>query len=182
MKRIICCLSLGMALTTASAAEVYKTVDAEGHVVYSDKKTPGAEIINTQSVPTYTPPTSVTQSAPVPQKTPPAAFKKYEKVEVVSPANEETIWDNEGNVQVNVNLVPNLQMDLNHKIRLFLNEDKIAEVASTQFQLANLDRGSFTLRAVVVDAQGREVGRSSPTNFHLRRQSVLTSPAAKVKS
>lgn len=44
------------------------------------------------------------------------------------------------------------------------------------FNLANVDRGTHTLAAVVMNANGEELAQSATIKFHLQRNSILLNP------
>jgi hypothetical protein len=100
----------------------------------------------------------------------------YQKLEIISPANDEAVRENAGNVNVTVGLIPNLRVDLGHRLVLFVDGPQRFQAvnASPQFQFTN--RGTYTLRAAVVDPQGKEIASSKPSTFHLLRVSILLGP------
>jgi hypothetical protein len=64
---------------SAALADVYRSVDAQGHVLYSDTPTPGAELVrvsnaqNRYSAPQSTPSTSKPATTPAPKSNGPSA-------------------------------------------------------------------------------------------------------------
>lgn len=71
----IAALIMSLAVT-AARADVYRSVDAQGHVQYSDTPTPGAELVHVQrggdAAPTsFAPPAAASNAAPAPRSTPP---------------------------------------------------------------------------------------------------------------
>ncbi len=156
------------------SAAIYKWVDPQGNIIYSDKPRPGAEEVKIPEAQTY--PAPPPPPAPSPALSPqPQVFTDYQKVEITSPANYEAVRENAGNVSVTVSLTPDLQLGLGHKLVLLVDGPQSfqAESTSPQFQFTNLDRGTYTLRAVVVDSKGKEIARSEPSTFHLLRVSIL---------
>ena len=130
-------------------------------------------------------------AAPAPAPTPPAApagnpapsdpttprFAGYDKIAVVNPPNDGTVWDNSGNVSIEIAGAPALQGTLGHKLVVLLNGKPLGEpVAATSFTVTNLDRNTYTLQARIVDADGKVLGESPPSVFHMKRISVA--PAA----
>jgi len=161
------------------AAEVYKSVDPHGNVIYSDKPGRGAKEIKIPNAQTYPAPPMPPASPPTAPEQPP--FTAYKKIEITSPANDKDVRENAGNVTVTVRLTPDLQVERGHKLVLFVNGNDGAQVfkeesLSPQFQFTNLDRGTYTLRAAVVDSKGKEIATSKPSMFYLKRVSILTSP------
>jgi hypothetical protein len=156
------------------SAEVFRTVEPDGTMLYTDRPTPGAQTIEVPKGP----PSGESPHLPsaTPDKSPPQPkFKGYEKIEIVSPANDEDIRENTGNVMVSVALTPELQAK--HKLVLFLDGNKVAEKADMSgFQLTNLDRGTHELRISAIDTKGKETARSTSFVFHLMRFAPKLAP------
>ena len=119
---LLACLGCGLALLlagTAQAADIYKTVAADGSIVYTDEPLPGAEKVNV-------PPVSVAPSREV-QTTRPARSvdsdndrealnalqQRYQGFAITSPSPEENLWGTGQSVRVAVNspqpLLPGLR-------------------------------------------------------------------------
>ncbi len=64
-----------------------------------------------------------------------------------------------------------LNTKLKHKIVIELDGAAVATTTTTQTLLTNLDRGTHTLRARVIDEQKRTL-IAHEIKFHLRRQSI----------
>ena len=169
---ILCTLTIAPAWLPA---EVYKWVDPQGNVIYSDKPHSDAEQIKLPETQVHPAPQTVSPTIK-PEQQP---FPGYEKIEIATPANDETIRDNTGNINVSIKLEPELQVDLGHKLVLYVDGVKLPqELTSTLFQFTNLDRGTHTIHAAVVDSAGKELVGSKPSTFHLKRFSSLLSPPA----
>ncbi|CAN5670453.1 DUF4124 domain-containing protein [soil metagenome] len=165
---ILCCL---LVITGMAHAAVYKWTDAEGNVQFSDKPHPGAEEIKELKPQTY-------EAAPVkesesPKEAPQEKFAGYKKVEILAPANDETIWDNIGSISVKVGLAPDLQVALGHKVVLSVDGNPSEGAAATAFTLPNMDRGTHSIQVTVVDDSGAKLSTSSTVTFHLKKHSVL---------
>lgn len=169
VRLLLLCLPLVAAVATAT--EVYKWVDEDGNVIYSDRPREGAQRLEAVEVQTVEPPPlppARREPPPVPQARP------YETVAVTSPENDATFWDTAGNVSVSVQVSPPLQGHFGHRLVVYLDGEPIAEPGMrTSFELTNVDRGSHTLRAVVIDREGKEVAASPSSTFHLHRASRL---------
>ena len=161
-----------LAWANGLSAAVYKSVDAQGNVVYTDE--PGGD-----AKPVKLPPLSTVPAPRYRPSTPPstaleqAAATSYEQISIVSPAQDETLRDNTGTVPVNVVLQPEWDSAAGHRFRYYLDgqaQGKPTESAQIGFE--NLDRGAHTLEAAVVDTAGRELIRSSSVQFFLHRHSA----------
>jgi len=153
-------------------AAVYKWVDEQGNVIYSDQPRPGAEQLKVPPVPTYSAP-------PLPPRSsgagaPKAEAPAYTHVSIVQPSHDSTVRNNAGVVVISALLEPPLRTDLGHKIVLSMDGTPIGEPGpSTAIQLSNVDRGTHTLQVSVVDDAGKVLVTSDPSTFHMRRVSIL---------
>ncbi|MFH0344845.1 MAG: DUF4124 domain-containing protein [Chromatiales bacterium] len=166
---ILYCL---LVLTSVAHAAVYRWTDADGNVQFSDKPHPGAEEVKGLKLQTY-------EAPPVKESESPkeAEFAGYKKVEILAPANDETIWDNIGTISVKVGLVPDLQVALGHKVVLSVDGSPSEGAAATDFTIPNMDRGTHSIQATVVDMSGAKLSASPTVTFHLRKHSVLLGPS-----
>jgi len=169
---ILYCL---LVLTSVAHAAVYKWTDADGNVQFSDKPHPGAEEVKGLELQTYeAPPVKESES---PKEAPQKEFAGYKNVEILAPANDETIWDNIGTISVKVGLVPDLQVALGHKVVLSVDGSPSEGAAATDFTLPNMDRGTHSIQVIVVDKSGAKLSTSPTVTFHLKKHSVLLGPS-----
>lgn len=160
-----------LAALPAAATEVYRWVDADGQVHYSDQWRPGAEKIRLQETAVFSAP-KVAATAPAAKAAagaPPAG--RYGSLEIASPAQEEVLWNIEGQLRVSVRVNPGLQPG--HGLRLYL--DGAAQdlpPGSTEIQLKDVFRGVHTLKAQVVNEAGTVLIESQPTTFSVRQTSI----------
>jgi hypothetical protein len=159
-----------LALPAAAMGGVYKWTDAEGNVVYSDEPRPGAEQITVPEVSTYTPAPLLSRETDAPQDQ--EAISGYEKFQIVEPGNEATLRDSPGNVQVTLLLVPPLRQGDQIIVSLDGASQSQLPLTSTQFTLQNVDRGTHTLKATVVDNAGQAHAETQTVTFYLHRQSI----------
>lgn len=174
-------LCLGLWSAASPAAEVYRWVDPDGNTQYSDRPRPDAQVIRIPKTPAAPAPAPTPTAAPAGGAVPsdPAAqrFAGYNEIAVVNPPNDGTVWDNSGNVSIEIAVAPALQGTLGHKLVVLLNGTPLgAPIAATSFTVTNLDRDTYTLQARIVDAGGEVLGESPPSVFHMKRISVA--PAA----
>ncbi|MDO8828147.1 DUF4124 domain-containing protein [Methylophaga sp.] len=165
-------------LGTAVAGDIYRWIDENGNEVYSDQPTENAEKIELRHSMIYTPVEipgsneSITeasqedtgQSEPVPNY----------QLSIVSPEDDAGIRVNNGNVLVNLQLLPALVPERGDKIQLYLDGLPAGiPMPQLSFLLENLDRGTHQLSAVVLNASGEVLAQSTTTTFHLQRSSLL---------
>ena len=157
-----------------AANSVYRSVDQSGNVVYSDQPSTGAKRVTIQpNTSTYTPPpTPVFKlDSPTEKEAEVAQAVKYDSIRIVSPAPEETVRDNEGNVSVAVALTPKLEKG--HQLRLFLDGKPSVTLDKSIGTLSEVERGEHRILAEVADAKGQVLARSDPVLFFMKRHSVL---------
>lgn len=165
-------------ISSALAADIYRWIDDNGNQVYSDQPTENAEKVELRHSMIYTPveipelseDAMDTQSeeadAPIPAP-------NY-KLSVVSPENDAGIRVNNGNVMVNLQLIPALVPERGDLIQLYLDGLPAGmPMPQLNFMLENLDRGTHKLSAVVLNASGEVLAQSETITFHLQRTSVL---------
>jgi hypothetical protein len=161
-------LILAVLLTSGgAAAEVYKSVDEHGNVEFSDQASPGAELIEVEELQTIEAPPPPSILTP-PAQSEPVSF--YTRVAVVSPAHDEAVRQNDGNITVSVIVEPMLSPG--DHIALFLDGQEIAAAASTSIPLENIDRGTHQLQVEVRAANGTVRIRSESVTFHLLRHAI----------
>ncbi|HHM04280.1 MAG TPA: DUF4124 domain-containing protein [Gammaproteobacteria bacterium] len=152
----------------SAVGAVYKWVQADGTVVYSDSPPPhGAEEIDL-------PPLQRLASPPPPLPPPPQppTFKAlpYTDFRITRPGNDATLRDNNGNVDVAIKIEPALQTAFGHTLTIVLDGRALLTGLSTPAaRLDNVDRGTHTLQALVVDPTGKTVGATATVTFHLHR-------------
>ena len=159
-----------LAATAALAQEAYRWVDEDGVVHFSDRPREGAEQI-TLPAPNVATTRSVARPATAsgdeePDEAPPV---RYESIQIVSPAAEETLWNIEGVLNVSVALTPGLQPG--HQVRAYHNGE-VQPVSGTSFQLQEVWRGSHNLQVEVVDETGKLMIRSQPSQFFVQQNTV----------
>lgn len=156
-------------ISFAQAKTVYKTVDAEGNVVFSDAKTTGAEEIRIEEAQTIkSPPLDDYEYTPKDKK---KTQSNYTKLNIVSPENDTTIHSNPGNINVSIELEPALQDK--DEILLFVDGKQLLSGRNLEFSLSNIDRGTHTIGAAVINEKKKVLIRSEKVVLHLRRMSRL---------
>ncbi len=161
-------LVLSVAIAAPAVAEIYKRTNPDGSVEFTD--VPRSD----EEKPVPLSPMSTFKATPAPRRSTSntqADAKKYSAISVTSPANETTIRDNTGTVAVSVSLSPALRSG--HQLVLMVDGEQKGKSTSGSFTLNNLDRGSHSLVAKVVDKAGKTLISSAPVTVYLFRQSVI---------
>lgn len=150
-------------------AEVYKQVNPDGSITFTDK--PGGK--NKTPVPLS--PMSTFEASPAAPASSPqestSISKGYTSVNITSPANDETIRDNTGSFTVTAAVAPGLQSG--DKMVLLDNGSPQGESTSGNFTLSNIDRGAHALTVQVQNSAGKTLISSKAVTIYLRRHSAL---------
>jgi hypothetical protein len=102
-----------------------------------------------------------------------AQVAPYTSIRVLSPTNEATIFDNNGVVAVDIELIPALHVNAGHRLRVRVDDTVVApDRAQLRFQLDNVDRGEHWLRIEVLDAGGNTLITAAPVKFQMWRASA----------
>lgn len=165
-----------------ASAEVYRSYDESGNVVFSDQPSSNAEKIDVEAAYTYTPVEVPLIEAIAEEESitmdddamPPAP--NYQ-VAIISPQNDEAIRANDGYVTINVQVRPPLSAKRGDQIQL--QRDGLPygpPQRQLSFVLPNMDRGTHNFAAVVLNASGEEISASPVSKFHVLRTSIITNP------
>lgn len=154
------------------AADVYKTEAVDGTVDYSDQPQEQTEKLDLPPIPSIKPPSSTPlQKTWLAKPSVPAVSSHI--IGIQTPRDDEGIRSNQGELMITLTLSPEMQPGRQH-IELQLDNRQIKEhFQKTQILLQNIERGSHTLRALLVDEQGRILARSALIRFYLHRHSIL---------
>jgi hypothetical protein len=156
---------------TVYSTVVYRWVDAQGVIHYSDQPVEGAEKVTTSTGKKGiggTVPQVVTEE-PKP-KGPKLSFAQFA---ITSPGPQETITGNQP-VLVHLALAPELTSTQN--ITWFLNGQPLVNQApdAVQFTLEDLPRGTYSLSATVTDQSTGDAKSADPVTFFVVRPSLLS--------
>jgi hypothetical protein len=164
--------------TPAAGAPAWTWVDANGTVHYSDRPVPGArqvELASAQGFGSAGP----TQSAPR-ASSPGDQAAPYQTIDIVSPAEQETLWNIGSVLNVQVRFQPELRPGDRYDLALD-GQRRNVNTTSPRVALPDVFRGSHTLQVVVIDSAGAEVMRSPPRTFFVQQTSVLNPNSANAR-
>ena len=153
-----------------SAQTVYRQVDAEGNITFSDQAVPGAEAITLRKAQTIAPPpVGAFRSEPSVKKETQAG---YDRLAIIRPRHDETIVGAaQGNFNVRVDLKPALRAG--DSLVLLLNGASVRRAETTNFTFSNLHRGAHTLQVAVSNAEDKVIQRSATVTVHVKRTANL---------
>ena len=180
------CLSLVL-FSSAAFAEIYRSVDANGTVVYSDQPLPKSEVIslpsvniatqsNTQNTNASTDSTNVTLKKKV----------KYTKFKISSPTDQET-FQNATEIAVTISISPSLQNG--DKIQYFLDGKAVSEpIDSASYSIPKIKgtqeviaRGTHSITASILDEQGQVIKTTSPVVIYTHYVTLFSPTATQPK-
>jgi hypothetical protein len=160
-----------LALAFAASAATYRWVDEQGVVHYSDKPQEGAVEVQLQGAQGYSAPAP----ADVKAKTTDGEAFRYDSVEIVSPYEEEVLFNIGTEMSLQVVTVPALRPE--HLLKLTVDGKDVTgkAVRSKNFKVEGVFRGTHTAQVTVVDKDGNTVQQSGLRTFHVR-QNIAKQP------
>jgi Domain of unknown function (DUF4124) len=171
---------MSIACATAAAGSVYKWVDENGVVHYSDQPHENAQKVELKAPQTYSapkaPPTGPAQPIhnPVP-KTGPA----YQSCSISEPTSEQ-VYMNTSTVTAGVTVQPAVRPGDTAVVTLDGQRVPGVPAAGGQFEISPVDRGAHSIQMTVQDSTGTTVCSSAAVTFYVRQPS-LQSPTQPVR-
>ncbi|MDR3416986.1 MAG: DUF4124 domain-containing protein [Nevskia sp.] len=166
--RILTAAVLSCLSATAAAGDVYRWVDGNGVVHYSDKpQAPSdkpAALPQLQTFKPGNPPSGFATPPPAAAKN--GATAAADAIAIVSPAPDETIRDADGKFTVSVNV--NLREGEGLVYYLDGNAVNAQPTPSTAFLYSGVDRGEHSVTVAMVGADGHEVARAATVTIHMK--------------
>ena len=184
MKTILsaCLLFVALVATGHVSAQVYKSVDKNGTVVYSDTPpTKGAKPAKLRPISIVEAPEYKKSAEPNNEKaTQDSGFslrslqQNYKDFALVAPEQDESIWHPQGPItaawKTHYQIQPGMQ------VTMILDGQKQAPTTAQIIPLGKLDRGEHHLQAVLTDAKQRQIASTPTVTFYVHRPSIY-SPA-----
>lgn len=166
----------GVTLSLAAASqEIWRWVDKNGIVHFADQPgAPDAELItvlepNASDSGSGDEESSAAAASPgsAPEEAPDVL--PYDGLSIVSPPPDEVFFGSDATVSVQAELQGTLRPD--HSVVFFLNGNR-RPADGLSMELSGLARGSYFLRASILDQRGNAVISSQQTTFHVRQPSI----------
>lgn len=158
-------------LAVPVSAEVYRNVDADGNVTYSDEPGEDAEPVDVKPVTTITlpKPESVQETGQLREKVQQGGAA-YDRVVFTHPDNNQAFHSGSGDVQFEVRSTPGLQPG--HKYEVTLDGQPVGQSTSGSITVSNVFRGTHTAGVHIVDKNGVQVKSGAPITFTVHRPSI----------
>ena len=168
---------LCLLLSGTAFGQLYRWVDKDGTVHYSDTPHPEAEELDLPEPQTYDGGRLPAARPAAPQA--PAGVQgdgepgNYALVQITRPVLDQTFWNVGGQIPVSISLEPTLKRG--DRVRLYLDDQPVEDfpTTGTSHVLSEVWRGSHTLRVEVIDASGQVLAQSEMVVFHVRQTSVV---------
>jgi len=176
-------LIVALLLALPASAELYRWVDAQGNVHYSDTPQAGAEQVELKRTNVIKSQRSATSRRSGSSRAADSAdsadsedgtaepFEGYQSAIITSPTVDQTLWNIGGQLTVSVSTEPGLQPD--HGLVIYLDGKAINDpVASTSLTIGDVYRGTHSVRAAIMSADGKVLINGPTTTFHVRQSSI----------
>jgi hypothetical protein len=174
-----CVLAFAVSEAQTTKRELWMWKDANGVTHYSDVPAPGAKrvvVAGGSPVTAAAPPApqstssaSSSRSSEGPDRPPPAV--QYVTLEIVSPTEGATYFQADAAVEVSVSSQPALASG--DRLMFYLDGSALEGAdGSYQRTLTGLARGTHTVSAAILNAQGQRKISSAPRSFNIRIDTV----------
>ncbi len=174
---ILVTLAISSVVAPTVAAAVYKTVDKQGNIIYTD--TPpaatAATAVNKVTLPPINPVSSPTDPAPAAALSPESsdvdpvtAFTGYSFIALASPVDGTLMHFNESNLLAQLALTPGLEAD--HLVQFYVDGSAYGSaIPSLTLSISGLERGSHRISARVLSSRGAVLAIAAPVTVHVQR-------------
>ncbi|MGH8278970.1 MAG: DUF4124 domain-containing protein [Gammaproteobacteria bacterium] len=153
----------------AQAQTVYRWVDPQGNVHYSDHPHPGADKVTLPKTQTYAAPSTagIAPTQPLPAAAPSAGYHSFT---LASPGNEATLWYTH---EVTVSVALNPALKPGDSITYRLDGKSIGPTVASAVTFKDIDRGEHKASATLTAANGMTM-TAGPVTFYVRQKSILS--------
>ncbi|WP_018717440.1 DUF4124 domain-containing protein [Arhodomonas aquaeolei] len=182
---VLCLSAILMAAVAApAAADVYRWVDDQGQVHFSDEPHEGADPVDVGEP-------TVVESLPTPKGAATsedgadagddddaggdgdAAAQTQWHIAIAAPSDEATVRDNRGRIQLVLDVRPRLADDQHVLVLVDGSPSKQGPFTASDITLTDLDRGAHELQVLLRNDDGRVLARSSTVTVYLHQASRL---------
>ena len=170
---------LALACTAVVAATVYKWVDEDGVVHYSDQPHENAQKVELKAPQTYSSPKTSAPTQPFKIPGSKNSAPVYQSCSVSEPTNEQ-VYLNTDTVTAGVTIQPTVRPGDSAVVTLDGQPVPGVPANGGQFTISPVDRGQHSIQMVVKDPTGITLCSSQAVTFYVRQPS-LQSPTNPVK-
>jgi hypothetical protein len=164
--KFLLCSIISLLAVQVVQAEIYKTVDKQGRIVYSDQPpvNGNAKIVELPSINSLPPAAMTPDVSTAPDEAP--ADVSYQ-LSILNPASGVTLQADERSLDVFVSLDPALQEG--HLLVYFLDGNVLEKTTSSNITLTEPPRGEHKLHVEVMSKYGKSLGQSQPVTIIVLR-------------
>lgn len=179
MKIYIAVLLL-MLMYSSVNAELFKWKDAEGNLIYSDQPPPGHikedAKVDKESLPDIISLPAVEASStaiqPKSSKNSNKSGNIYQNLAIVQPVHDTSVRENSGKVHITVQVGPENFVERGHKLIIYLDGKEVSKGEQTSVMVDNVDRGTHTVKASIINRAGQSIKETGITSFTLHRYHI----------
>ncbi|MBT5105989.1 MAG: DUF4124 domain-containing protein [Porticoccaceae bacterium] len=171
---IVVTLAISSVVAPTVAAAVYKTIDKQGNIIYTD--TPPAETAASEVIlPPINPISSPADPAPAAARSPVSSdadpvttFTGYSFIALASPLDGTLVHFDEPNLLAQLALTPGLEAD--HLVQFYVDGSAYGSaIPSLSLSIAGLERGSHRISARVLSSRGAILAVATPVTVQVQR-------------
>ncbi len=169
-------------MANAVLAQIYKTVDENGNVTYTDRppedgsapiKLPPISVIET---PVYEPPARVDKNGADSKDGQELSLRElrkfYADFAIVAPQQEESIWHPEKAMTVAWSTLNQLKEGM--QVAIYIDGKLQSKTTERTIAVPQLDRGEHKVEAQLTDAKNRGIATAEPVIFFIKRPNLYT--------
>ena len=171
---LITTFTAAISTTAIAQTNVYKSVNEEGIVEYSDQPREGAETIKIKNPQTITLPKGADVFGQPGTEQKEDVSDTYQSIVITQPANDSAFNSGSGQVSISSEATPPLKN--NHSIQLIVDGASYNSNKSGSFNLSNVDRGTHQVQVNVINETGEILISSETTTFTLHRTNAQRRP------
>jgi hypothetical protein len=172
--RLFLVTGITLLLTTPLSAEIYRQVDSQGNVTYTDEPSDQspAEAVKIKPVTTVTlpKPEAVREPEKLRQKVE-TEGAMYSDLRFIAPENEQAFHSGNGDVSFQVGSAQGLRNG--HKYEVTLDGQPVGQSTSGTVSVRNIDRGTHQAGVNIIDTSGVTIKSGESISFTIHRPSVL---------
>jgi hypothetical protein len=179
MRTFLFTLMSVVACTVAVSATVYKWVDENGVVHFSDQPHENAEKLQLKAPQTYSAPKTPVAPVRPPGQSASKPAPAYQSCAISEPTNEQ-VFTNTSEVTAGVTVQPAVRPGDTAVVTLDGQRVPGVPPSGGQFSISPVDRGTHSIQMTVQDSTGATVCTSPAVTFHVIQPS-LQSPARPIR-
>lgn len=162
---LLCCSGIAVA-----QAPIYKSVDENGNVVFSDEPpTPDAEPYDVPELSVIGTVKANPRRATAGrdnQSDSDSAIRRPD-FSFVAPAADETFWGTAASLDVVFAVNPPMRQGM--RIIVYIDNAQVSEMRSTRTTINAIDRGTHEIRAELIDQSGNVIAKAGPQQFFMKQ-------------